>query len=44
MGISRSSTIVLAYLMKKRGLTYQYALDFILTKRDCVRPNSGFVE
>jgi len=43
MGISRSSTIVLAYLMKKRKISFDDAMKFLTSKRNCVDPNSGFV-
>lgn len=42
-GISRSSTIVIAYLMKKNKLTYQEAYSFVRKRRSVICPNSGFV-
>ncbi|XP_056640768.1 uncharacterized protein LOC130901217 [Diorhabda carinulata] len=42
MGVSRSATIVIAYLMKKYNITYREALDRVKMKR-CVFPNQGFV-
>ena len=44
LGISRSSTVVIAYIMKKQGLNTQDALDLVRSKRDQVWPNSGFVK
>nr|WRK65514.1 dual specific typhosphatase [Marseillevirus futianmevirus] len=41
-GISRSSTIVIAFLMLRRGMTYDSALAFVQSKRKCVDPNPGF--
>lgn len=41
-GISRSSTVVIAFLMLKRGMTYDSALAFVKSKRKCVDPNPGF--
>eukprot|EP01083_Nonionella_stella_P299044 1014756_1 len=41
-GISRSSTIVLAYLMAWLGLDFQTALDFLTERRECACPNPGF--
>ncbi|ELP85038.1 dual specificity protein phosphatase, putative [Entamoeba invadens IP1] len=43
-GISRSASIVIAYLMKKNGLSYKDSLLFVQSKRQCVMPNSGFVK
>ena len=43
MGVSRSSTIVCAYLMKARTISVQAALDLVKEKRQGVRPNTGFV-
>mmetsp|Transcript_10370 Transcript_10370/g.16919 ORF Transcript_10370/g.16919 Transcript_10370/m.16919 type:complete len:627 (+) Transcript_10370:481-2361(+) len=41
-GISRSATIVLAYLVWKFKWTYEQALAFLKTKRSKVSPNVGF--
>jgi len=40
-GISRSSTVVIAFLMSKYKMTYAEALKLVKAKR-CVRPNEGF--
>ncbi|CAG9313560.1 unnamed protein product [Blepharisma stoltei] len=37
-GRNRSVSIVIAYYMAAKGWNYREALDFILKKRDCVRP------
>jgi protein-tyrosine phosphatase len=42
MGISRSSTIVIAYLMSRYGMTYKSALDFVKAIRPQIRPNRYF--
>ncbi|CAH2002480.1 unnamed protein product [Acanthoscelides obtectus] len=42
MGVSRSATIVIAYLMKKYRIKYREALDKVRARR-CVYPNPGFV-
>ena len=42
MGISRSSTIVIAYLMRKYGMSYEDALNHVCKIRSCVNPNPGF--
>jgi len=41
-GVSRSSAIVIAYLMFDRGMTYDAALRYVKSKRPCVKPNAGF--
>lgn len=43
MGVSRSSTIVIAFLMIKRGYTAENALRLVRSKR-FVLPNDGFLE
>ncbi|EAR94721.1 tyrosine phosphatase (macronuclear) [Tetrahymena thermophila SB210] len=43
MGISRSSSIVIAYLMKEKGMDFLDTLNFVRSKRSCVSPNEGFV-
>ncbi|VDB95559.1 unnamed protein product [Peniophora sp. CBMAI 1063] len=42
-GISRSASIVIAYLMRKRGMTFDAALAYVRSRRACIKPNSGFV-
>jgi len=42
-GISRSATIIIAYLMKKNKWTYQETYNFVKRKRSVISPNSGFV-
>lgn len=41
-GISRSATIVIAYLMKEKGMGMEDAYDYVKERRSIVRPNSGF--
>jgi len=43
MGVSRSSTVTLVYLMKYRGMTLQDAYDHVKIRRPKVCPNSGFM-
>ena len=43
MGVSRSSTITIAYLMKRRQWTLKTAHDFVKEKRACISPNRGFL-
>ncbi len=42
MGISRSATVVIAYLMAKKGMKFKEALEFVQSKREIVEPNGGF--
>lgn len=41
-GVSRSATIVCAYLMKELGMPMLHALGFLRQKRSVVFPNAGF--
>lgn len=41
-GISRSSTVVAAYLMAWLGLPYLLAIDALKSKRGSAFPNAGF--
>lgn len=42
-GVSRSTTIVLAYLMYKNKWSVQEALAFVRSKRPIINPNYGFI-
>jgi len=42
MGISRSSALVIAYLMKAQGMSFDEAKEFVKSQRSCIRPNPGF--
>ncbi|CAG2172228.1 unnamed protein product, partial [Oppiella nova] len=42
-GISRSSTTVCSYLMKKRQNTYEQIVQFVRSRRPIIDPNPGFV-
>lgn len=44
LGVSRSSTIVISYLMKSRQWTLKVAHDFVRDRRTCIRPNRGFLQ
>jgi hypothetical protein len=41
-GVSRSATVVIAYLMKKNNWTLKESYDFVLRARPVVDPNVGF--
>lgn len=43
-GVSRSSTIVCAYLMKKYKSDTHTMLTLIKNKRPCIQPNTGFIK
>ena len=43
-GISRSSTIVMHYLIRREGWTLKRAYDHVLKLRPIIRPNPGFFE
>ncbi|MBA0651461.1 hypothetical protein Goklo_018785 [Gossypium klotzschianum] len=43
MGISRSVTVVIAYLMKKHGMRLSQALEHVKRRRPQASPNSGFI-
>jgi protein-tyrosine phosphatase len=43
-GHSRSGMIVIAYIMKTRGMSVDAALAFVQSKRPVTHPNNGFVE
>jgi protein-tyrosine phosphatase len=42
MGHSRSVSIVCGYIMVKRNTDFDNALEFVRSKRYCVKPNDGF--
>lgn len=41
-GMSRSASLVIAYLMQKYGLDFKKALNHVQSRRFCVQPNDGF--
>ncbi|XP_076928949.1 dual specificity protein phosphatase 1-like [Bidens hawaiensis] len=43
VGKSRSVSIVVAYLMKKHGMSFPEAMKLVKSKRPVAAPNSGFV-
>lgn len=43
-GISRSATIVIAYLMKTNRWNLSRALSYVRGKRRIIKPNDGFIE
>jgi protein-tyrosine phosphatase len=43
-GISRSASVVIAYLMKTQRMSYQQAFHHLKERRSAVNPNPGFVQ
>jgi protein-tyrosine phosphatase len=43
-GISRSATLVIAYLMESRNLPLKYAYTLVRRQRPRIRPNPGFLK
>lgn len=43
-GISRSSSTLIYYLMKKYNISYDRAYYFVKSRRSIIRPNEGFVK
>ncbi|KAJ6533408.1 protein-tyrosine phosphatase-like protein [Mycena vulgaris] len=41
-GVSRSASVVIAFLIRDRGMGYVAARAFVRARRRCVRPNAGF--
>eukprot|EP01105_Mastigella_eilhardi_P008653 TRINITY_DN208_c3_g1_i1.p1 TRINITY_DN208_c3_g1~~TRINITY_DN208_c3_g1_i1.p1 ORF type:complete len:591 (+),score=113.36 TRINITY_DN208_c3_g1_i1:100-1773(+) len=44
VGVSRSATIVISYVMRKLALTREEATTYVHDRRDIIAPNPGFVE
>lgn len=42
-GMSRSASIIVAYIMATRKMTLQSALNFVKARRSVIRPNRGFL-
>lgn len=41
-GVSRSATVVAAFLILTRGMNFSSAMSLLRTRRPCVAPNFGF--
>ncbi len=41
-GVSRSASIVIAYLMTRENMTYNDAYNMVKEKRSVINPNEGF--
>jgi protein-tyrosine phosphatase len=43
-GVSRAPSIVIAYLILKRVMSYDEAFNLVKAARPCIKPNEGFVK
>jgi protein-tyrosine phosphatase len=43
-GVSRSVSLVLAFLIKHQGFSYNQAFDFVKSRRKIIHPNDGFIQ
>lgn len=43
-GVSRSSTIVIMFLMRSTGMLFEEAFEFVKKNRDIIEPNEGFTK
>lgn len=43
-GVSRSATIVIAYLMQYNDMDFNTAYKYVKSKRECIQPNPGFLK
>lgn len=43
-GLSRSATVVIAYMMLVENFSYTGAFNFVKKARNCINPNTGFVK
>lgn len=43
-GVSRSPTLILAFLIRKRRYKFIDAFNLVKSKRRCIDPNSGFIQ
>jgi protein tyrosine phosphatase len=41
-GVSRSASIIIAYLIKEKNMTYEQALNYVKMIRPRINPNRGF--
>jgi len=42
-GVSRSVSLVISYLIKHKGLSFQRAFDTVKSRRRIIHPNDGFI-
>jgi len=44
MGVSRSASVLIAFLMKEYKLRYKEAFELVNKKRKFIAPNEGFLQ
>lgn len=44
MGISRSASVVIAYVMKAKNWSLAKSIQFVKSKRPCIKPNENFLK
>ncbi len=42
-GVSRSASVIIAYLMKYHNMSFNHAYSYLINKRPIVNPNAGFI-
>eukprot|EP00730_Choanoeca_flexa_P004700 TRINITY_DN11776_c0_g1_i3.p1 TRINITY_DN11776_c0_g1~~TRINITY_DN11776_c0_g1_i3.p1 ORF type:complete len:216 (+),score=23.57 TRINITY_DN11776_c0_g1_i3:1114-1761(+) len=42
VGISQGASLIIAYLMKKHGISYNRAMTYVQNKRFCINPSDSF--
>ncbi|XP_005188520.2 dual specificity protein phosphatase 19 [Musca domestica] len=43
-GVSRSASVVIAYLMKYQHMDFDMAYRYVKSRRECIQPNAGFLK
>lgn len=43
LGVSRSATLIIAYIIQTMSLTVTQAFNFVVQLRDCVSPNPFYI-
>lgn len=44
MGVSRSSSLVIAFLMKDLGMIFQEAKAYVKSRREVISPSEAFIK
>lgn len=44
MGISRSASVIIAYVMKVKNWSLTKAFQYVKNKRGCIKPNENFLK
>ncbi|XP_030375144.1 dual specificity protein phosphatase 19 [Scaptodrosophila lebanonensis] len=43
-GVSRSASVVIAYLIQRRDMSFEEAYNLVKSWRPCIQPNAGFMQ